>query len=285
MIVCASYACHISDCSCVDNAPEDVHHACRFDSFLAYAREESAMLEGVCHAGEILFVPRGVCIHGRHQHIKKVSAAHILLLLTSCVLCCRVVAPCCQPGGRSHTVAAVHTCNSCTWAAKYVVQITRPVPAGHHCYHAELRVSSQPAECVATSAKPSTGLRVQPCGACHAARSLCGSSATAKAGGAKCAPCETLCTEHEAPTSDSQRASCSQVLAKMTEMQAATKRKAAEQARLSTLFAAVPAEQHTGSGRRQSKRQRPVAPVSAMDSGSNASSASGFSFGFAISGK
>jgi hypothetical protein len=86
--------------------------------------------------------------------------------------------------------------------------------------------------------------------------------------------------------SESQRVTCSQVFAMMSEMQAARKRKAAEQAKLSTLFAAaVPAEQHTGSGHRQSKRQRQIDPVSATDSGSHASFASGFSFGFAIPGK
>jgi hypothetical protein len=44
------------------------------------------MLEGTCSAGEILFVPRGVCAHACHSHIEEVSTAHVLLLLTSCVL-------------------------------------------------------------------------------------------------------------------------------------------------------------------------------------------------------
>jgi hypothetical protein len=52
-------------------------------------------------------------------------------------------------------------------------------PAGHCCNHAELRVSSKPAACVAASAKPSTRLRVQRWRACHAARQIRGSSATA----------------------------------------------------------------------------------------------------------
>jgi hypothetical protein len=67
-------------------------------------------------------------------------------------------------------------------------------------------------------------------------------------------------------------------------MQAAKKRKAAEQARLSSLFVAVaPAEPEWGSDHGHSKRQRAADGAVALDSGRSAS-ASGFSFGFAITG-
>jgi hypothetical protein len=150
------------------------------------------MLEGTCRAGEILFVPRGVCIHGRHQHIKKVSTARLLWLLTSCVLCRRMVAPCCQPGGTRHIMQPCEHAVPAHGLQRVWRRYLVSVPAGHRRHHAELCVSRQLAECVATSAKPSTGIRVQPCGACHAVRPLCGSFATAQARGAKCATCDTL---------------------------------------------------------------------------------------------
>jgi hypothetical protein len=70
---------------------------CRFDSFHAYAREEPAMLEGICRAGEVLFVPRGVgeCMADSSANGCKGSA-----VADGLVMCCRVVASRCQPGGR-----------------------------------------------------------------------------------------------------------------------------------------------------------------------------------------
>lgn len=150
------------------------------------------MLEGICRAGEVLFVPRGVRKSMTYSSANEsVKAA---LLLMTFVLCCRVVASCCQPGGghlcmlslRIHVFILVLEC-------ELEVRVTCLGPlAGHHRHHAELRVSSQPATCVATSAKPDSRIRLQPCGAGHAARSICGSIATAQAAGAKHAACGTF---------------------------------------------------------------------------------------------
>ena len=46
-------------CFELDAARDTVCMCGRFDSFYSYAKEEGAAVEGICRAGELLFVPRG----------------------------------------------------------------------------------------------------------------------------------------------------------------------------------------------------------------------------------
>lgn len=79
------------------------------------------MFEGICRAGELLFVPRGASPPICQQHCCECLLEALGLPVTFDTLvesakqvlhCCRrVVAPCCQPGGASAAdCLAVLTC-------------------------------------------------------------------------------------------------------------------------------------------------------------------------------